>query len=254
MFSFFKKTEVVLDCFTYVSHAYDYAKIDYGKKYFPDWWKNTPKTVMYQNEINTPTIKTCSGLIDFYTKGIVIPSWFEMELTLKNDGEKICAINSSFDVDFSSTHARIQFEDFAKHDGENLKFTSVWYFRTKENINFVMSQPTWSIRNVIPSMSMLPGVVNFRYQHHTEINYLLLYDKKETTVSIPPLTPLAIYHPMTEKNIKIKNHLVSKDEWLRLVGVEKLILKKRIGEKTIDKKNIIDNTKCPYHKGEKNEF
>jgi hypothetical protein len=250
MIFFFKKHHVVLDCFTHIPHVYDYAKIEHGNKYFPEWWKKTPK-IIKQDLDKIPTIKNCAGVMDFCKKGIVLPSWFEMELTLHDEEERYCSVNSSYEVDFSGTHQKNQFDSFAENDGENLKFTSPWYFRTKENIDFVMAQPTWNSREMIPHMIMLPGVTNFKYQHHTEIAFLIIYQNKRVTISIPPLTPLAIFHPMSEKEIKIKNHLIDKTEWDRIVGYKKLILNKKANEKKIDKKQIIDKFRCPFEGDEK---
>ena len=72
---FIKQEEIVLDCFTHLAYAYDYAKIDWAMKYAPDWWRELPSKVP---DSNPPlvTLKHCNAVIEYYKKGIVIPSWF----------------------------------------------------------------------------------------------------------------------------------------------------------------------------------
>jgi hypothetical protein len=59
----------------------------------------------------------------------------------------------------------------------------------------------------------LPAVVNFKDQHATNLNYFFEYQKDESFIKIEPLTPLVMLHPLTEREIEIKNHLVSKHEY-----------------------------------------
>ena len=221
MMFFIKKKEFVLDCFTYLPYVYDYAKINQANKYLPDWWKNTPAA-----NGNNPTIKHCAGLSDFFKTGVVIPSWFEMELTIRQlGGDQRCAWEASnTDVNTESSHTPDQFAEFAHEDGNNLKLTSPWLFKTKEDINFTWTQPTWNMRKLLNNVTVLPAVVNFKYQHITNINLFVINKDNTETCKIPPLMPLAILHPLTEKKVIIKNHLVSKDEWERQLGLRNLIL------------------------------
>jgi hypothetical protein len=99
-----------------------------------------------------------------------------------------------------------------------------------------------------------PATINFKYQHVTNINLFVVNKEQAQQCRIKPLMPLAILHPLTDKKITIKNHLVSKEEWERHLGISKLILKRHPREwislyKT--KKDLhtkIENlNKCPYN-------
>lgn len=253
---FFKKQEIVLDCFTHVSFVYDHAKINYGSKFIPQWWKDTPPTVIGDDK-EIGTIKNCVGFIDFYKRGIVIPSWFEMDLTIyeKNHAEnRWCSYTSSNqDVSMSFSHAPYQFQGFANDSGKNIKFTSPWAFKMKEDIFFTWTQPTWNLRSLLNDLFLLPAVVNYKYQHTTNINYMVDNFDYARTVHIPALTPLAILHPMTEKKVLIKNHLVSEQEYNRIFGIEKLALirdPKDMNQGYNKRKALVDRSeelaKCPY--------
>ena len=62
--------DIILDYYTYNPYAYNFAKINHGHHYIPEWWKSTPKVVK-----GHPTIKNCPAFIEYYKKGIVIPMW-----------------------------------------------------------------------------------------------------------------------------------------------------------------------------------
>jgi hypothetical protein len=256
MIFFKKKNTIVLDCFTWSNHAYEYAKIDHAIKYIPDWWKNTPKT-MFKKE--HATIKNCPGFIDLYKKGIVIPSWFDIELCVyeKNNSEgNWFAFNASNeDVSTSNSHEPYQFDGFCESDGKNLKFTSPWRFKTNENVNFLCSQPTWNHRSLIQNMTFLPGIVNFKYQNDTDMNYFVISGTEKKFLNIESLTPLVIMHPLTEKNIVIKNHLVTKEEYDKKFQTFKGMFLSKTKDHLINlykkRKKLVnkldDIKKCPFH-------
>ncbi len=251
MFHFFKKKKIVLDCFTNIPSVYDNAKIDYGSRYHPEWWKSTPRV----NE-NFNTIKTCRGFIDYYKHGIVIPSWFEADIELyeKNNIEnKWFSMKYSNDyVDLSDSHDSVQFPNFAQDYGKNIKIKSPWAFRTNKDINFTWTQPTWSMRDSFRYFSLLPAVINFKYQHHTHINYFIQLEDSPKTITIPPLTPLVMLHPLTDDNVEIKTHLVSDREYSRIFSKEDLILNRNLADesKEFERKKALtkrlDTLKCPY--------
>lgn len=252
MFHFFKKEKIVLDCFTCIPSVYDNAKIKNGSNYFPDWWKSTPRTFENRN-----TIKSCRGFIDYFRDGIVIPSWFEADIHVYpfNDPEQrsFRVQYSNNYVDLSASHDNVQFMDFAKHNGRNIKIKSPWAFKTKADINFLWTQPTWHMRNNFNKISVLPAVVNFKYQHHTHINFFLELGESEYTVNLPPITPLVMIHPMTEKKVEIKTHLVDEKEFNRVFSTEDLILNRDLQDESKEyerKKQLKDKIekieRCPF--------
>jgi hypothetical protein len=240
MFNFFRKEKkIILDCFTKITEIYEYAKIDSAARYIPQWWKDTPRD---RNDVDRGTIKNCVAFRDYYAKGIVIPSWFEMNLTIyeQNNIE-----NKWFDWESSNkfvntdrSHHPAQFEKFAQSDGKNLKLHNPWGFKTKENIFFTATQPTWNLRDQLEYLSILPAIVNFKYQHFCNINFFILNKDKVGFCNIPALTPLVILHPLTEKKVIVKNHLISEREWNKIFGIYNFIIKDNHGY--AKKKRLID--------------
>jgi hypothetical protein len=252
MFHFFKKKKIVLDCFTTVPAVYDNCKIDYGSKYYPEWWKDTPKVL---NEFNT--IKSCRAFIDYYKRGIVIPSWFEADVTLFERGNienKWFTMKYSNDyVDLSQSHDSVQFLNFARDTGRNIKIKSPWAFKCNKDIGFSWTQPTWSMRDIFKHFSLLPSVMNFKYQHHTHINFYIQLEDSPVTVTIPPLTPLVMLHPLTEEKVEIKNHLVDEKEFHRIFSKEELLLHRNLDDesKEFQRKKALTHkleeiNQCPF--------
>lgn len=251
----FKKSKIVLDCFTSNEIVYDTAKINYATKYYPEWWKQTPSQI--NDQFNT--IKHCRAFIDYFKTGIVIPSWFELAVEFfgNTDPEnRLFSLKYSNDfVDTSQSHDSIQFEKFALSNGKNIKLQSPWAFRTNKSVNFTWTQATWSMRNSLSTVALLPAVMDFKYQHHTHINFMLMSPETHSVVNIPALTPLVVLHPLTDKKIEIKNHLISKNEYNRIFAVEHLILNKNLKDETKEyekKKELIHKieniNKCPFGK------
>jgi len=63
---------------------------------------------------------------------------------------------------------------------------------------------------------LLPGVLDFKTQSITNLNYFVIRKNEDIEFNIDPLTPMAIFHPHTERNIIIRHHLVESEEKLRM--------------------------------------
>jgi hypothetical protein len=253
MFFFSKKKEIVLDCFTSLPHAYEYAKIDHAVKHIPEWWKDTPRLIS-----NRPSIKNCEGIKDYYRTGIVIPSWFETDFRISSkDGPNDYAWewNASCPMfNTSGSHDSREFLGFAKSTGKNIKIKSPWLIRTKESVEFVWSQPTWNLREHLWNFCVLPAVLNFKYTHGAVINLFVENSDEEKIWTRPPQMPLVIMHPMTERKVKIQHHLVTDREIRQLGSADNLMLRDKLQNQINwyrNKKKIIDKS-CPYNNDDTN--
>jgi len=200
--------DIILDCYTYNPYAYNFAKINYGHHYVPEWWKNTPSIVEEH-----PTIKSCPAFIEYYKKGIVLPMWCEVEVQIQPKGEGLFTWKSA-QKEFSITeHQQEQFKGFAKEDGYNLKIISPWFIKCKEEINFTFTQPIWNQRDTMFNLILTPGIVSFKSQMFSNLNYFFQQKDIQQDINIQPLTPMVIMHPMSERKVKLRHHLLtSKDK------------------------------------------
>ena len=215
--------DIILDCYTYNPHAYNFAKINHGHHYIPEWWKSTPPIVEKH-----PTIKNCPAFIEYYKKGIVIPMWCELEVQIQPKGDVLFTWKSSQKDFYIDEHRQDQFEGFAKKDGHNLKIISPWLIKCKENINFTFTQPIWNQRDTMFNFMLTPGVVSFKYQMDCNLNYFFQQKDTQQVINIKTLTPMVIMHPISERKVKLRHHYIKKE------GDEKSFLQRPISGMLFD--------------------
>lgn len=247
----FKRKKIVVDCFTFHAGVHNLHPIQKASKFYPEWWLNLEKTYEVSKSVwfkfDRPTMKYCTGFTSLYQEGFVIPLWSDYIIETASDGD-----NKYFDfiasedilgpgaVSFHNPaqygHAK-EFEDLV-----HVKINSPWHFVEKTGVKFVWTQPTWNHLN--SNIIVPPGVMDFKYQTATNINIFI--QNKEQRINIEHDTPMVHLIPISEHDVEIRNHLVSREE---LKNIED-----RVGHSSsfINKhqtnKNIIDKKKkCPFH-------
>ena len=207
---------IYLDCYTSSHYAYNHAKIDYAKRYLPEWFKRHKK---FTGE-EALTIRFCPAVSDYYTKGIVIPLWGEVKMTVHALGGEETYSWASSNPDFdlhTQSHPKYQWEGFGSDNLVNVKFVSPWAFKTREPLYFSWGQPLWSQPNSFNSLVGMPAAIQFKTQFATNINYIVEQKAEPQTINLAPLTPMAMLHPMTERRVEIRNHLVDERKFALLM-------------------------------------
>lgn len=218
MFDIFcKRKEIVLDCFTTNASVYSFTPIQKASNFIPSWWKNIPKKTTFDNEYvkNIPlrTMKGCTGLTDSYRLGLVLPLWSDLIINVRLDEIYYQWASSVFETEFHPPE---------QHDFQlnfyHTKLVCPWRLRCKENINFYFSSPFWNLTEFYndPSKNfhILPGIMNFNLPLNPNVN--MFFVKKQFDLFLKCNTPIYYISPLTEKNIIIKNHLVSDYEYKKL--------------------------------------
>jgi hypothetical protein len=211
-----KEEPIFLDCYTASHFAYNYAKIDRARRYLPEWWKSQTRVSAKGHK----TIKYCSAVADYYATGIVIPLWGEVEIVvhpLGHEGSVYTWRSSNEDFDLhSGSHVKAQWGEFGNDNLYNVKFSSPWIVKTRDPVHFAWTQPTWSQPDTFNRLTLLPGAVQFKTQTGTDINYMVEQGADEQKIRLAPLTPLAILHPMTERKVQLRHHLISLEKYSQL--------------------------------------
>ena len=127
-------------------------------------------------------------------------------------------------------------DGFPNH--HHLKLISPWLIYEKTGTPFVFTGCPWAQLNDLPDLTVMPGIVNYRYQHGSDVNAFL--PKRQQDLQISAGTPLAHLIPMTEKKVKVSTHVVSESEWSKLESVHR---NKFIGSFTSLMKS---KNKCPF--------
>jgi len=247
MIFFFKKKPVVLDCFTYNSTVHDNIPIDYAKKFYPDWWKNLPKEYRPRESIvPLHTMKSCKGFVEFYKNGIIIPMWEDFYASVSSFKEQQFLWQTASNSQ-SASHAVEHWTGFLpRHRYRHLKLESPWAIWTKEYIQFAFVQPLYN-QEEPNDFVFCPGVLDFKYQHGSHINIMVEFKKDPREFKIAAGTPSVLLLPMTEREVVVKTHLVSYDEWMR----KKMHPVTFNGHWSFSKKfsDKQEKSKCPFHFG-----
>jgi hypothetical protein len=132
---------------------------------------------------------------------------------------------------------------------QHIKLSNPWSFKTNKFINLLWTDPVWN-RNNFLDYSMLPGIINFKYQSAAHLNLAFKYTDKPYSIDITLGEPLVMLAPLSDHKIKIKHHQIDKSEFVLISFLSKYQGSKRYktNKKIIDAAEKRDAmTKCPFH-------
>ena len=236
MLHFFRRPTINIDCFTSRRNVIEYAPVSPAIEFIPGWWKKLPKESRLKSFYPVPTMKTCVGVIDYYSKSIALPLWSELEILVLESGD--FSFQYADGVSRGEIHSAVQYEGFLEDTKyKHFKLSSPWIFKCKENINWMYSCPTYNLKS-FDNFIMPPGLLNFSKQPYTNIQ-LLINTSKPKTMTIPFQMPFLLT-PMSDKKINITRHLISKEEHMSMneLGLPSTFISKYKTHSKI--------TKCPY--------
>ena len=248
---FFKRKKITLDCFTDRPDVCKYTPIEFANKHYPEWWKKLPKTYNTQNpNLNNtlgeqPTMKGCPGLIDNFQYGVVLPLWSDIAIHITH---RECNWQFSDHITPAQSHDPNQWVGFLPLErGQfHIKLESPWFFKTKDDIHWTFSQPTWNM-STISDYTVLPGVVSYKYQITTNIN-MIIHPKQDHRFIIEAGQPIAHITPLSEREVIIKNHLIDTAEFNKMrfeYGTTNKFEKNLSWHKKMIDRN--EKSKCPFH-------
>lgn len=259
LFNIFKpKKDIVLKCYTCRPEVFAYAKLERTAKFIPDWWRNLPK--IDANDVaefgRGNNMRGCVGFKNLYKHGIVIPMWSDLRITLsgKNDTEICDSYEYSDDCSSAVYHAPLQHGGhFDYQKCSHIKLVSPWLIECDEEVEFLMTDIPYN-KNIEKffDYSVLPGVLDFKYQQSCNINIVFYREQEKKSLLIPFGSPMCQIIPLTERKIKIETHLISQNEFREISDITKPIsfvnkyytIKKQIQK---DEKQ----SKCPFHRKNK---
>jgi len=189
-------------------------------KLYPDWWRSLKEsksdTSRSLHDI-VPTMKTCPGFVDLLSTAIAIPMWREIKITYDTRIRKIEIAGVNTDQELSEqaeTHPSVQYgNNFS--DSIHLKLKSPWLSVCNDRTEFLLLDATWH-RNEFSNYTVLPGKLEFKFQHSAHVNLFIPKSKETKTFTIEPGTPICYLLPLTDKDINIEIKTVTWEEWRRL--------------------------------------
>jgi hypothetical protein len=220
MMFWFKRKQIVVDCFTTLRGAYELYKPDNSIKFFPKEVKTMqnyydtidPTTKITKSE---STIRKCAGLIDYYKIGFILPMWTDFICQPKSAVAKETALGLISSPYYFSSHSKKQYSGM--FDGYmHLKLDSPWKFKENTDIKFIWTSPTWNLHRHLNNFSIVPAALSFKYQCTTNVHMFVNASSENFTINSG--TPLVHLSPITEKKVVLKYHLVDEKE-LNKIGI-----------------------------------
>jgi len=217
---FFKRKQIVVDCFIKDLIVYNNFKIQRASKFIPKEWKDLPPH--FSHKMNPDpnskmvqeiaTLKKCNAFRDLFANGFIIPLWADCQLEAHNDrfvfgGHNMFEANST-----ASGHHRSQIGDFYLNYN-HIKIESPWFLREKTGVKFSWNGCLWNNTHNLEHVQFLPGVLDFKYQNATHIN---LFIKRGVVIKYFANDPMVHLIPLSDSKIKLKHHLLSEDEYVKM--------------------------------------
>jgi len=228
MFFFCKPKKVTIDCFVSNSQIFNRYKIDKAFKYAPKWWAKLSGSTQYTNKnniaITMPTLKKCNGIIDLYDKSFILPLW--SDLILENVSTDT-GINYKYQFADSTSiitsHAKNQYPNSFENYIHG-KIISPWRIKDSKGISFRVGPCNWSLLNITNNICILDGILQFKHQTNTHINFLYNYNA-EPNILLEAGTPMLHFHPLSDKIVELKHHQLDFIEFEKMFKDETIALK-----------------------------
>lgn len=165
-----------------------------AEKYYPHWWKD-----FSFNDNNTPTIKRCPAIPDFFSQGYIVPMWTDMKVESNlGHGEKAsiepAVKNNPFPM--WSYHPAEQFIDGINFSISNrtpemtLKISSPWYVVTPKGWSTLVL-PLWY--EFEKDYTIIPGIVDTDVLH--QMNHPVIIHSNKNPVFFIKGSPFICYVP-----------------------------------------------------------
>ena len=226
------------------SHVYDYAPIQAANKFFPEWWKASPKTTIDWEDANLKqSIKNCQGIQDHYGHGMIMPMWTELAIATDGNGG---VVNQFSDLITTNDYQEVELRAGFRADRINMKIASPWRFKSERDVYFHML-PVYYDQLEEPIWEVMPGTLEFYYNYSTNVNVLIRQTRGHSMIKHGQ--PLAHIVPLSERPLEIKNEMVTAREFDILCNNTRalsFINKYKTIRKAKRKQDAERESRCPF--------
>jgi len=235
MFWFTRNRTIELHCYTSFKSIAERYPIKKGNEFLPNWFKNSKSYLKDDFNIPIGTMKACPSIQDYLLKSIIIPLWSDVNIMNVDGALNVQAPLLIYNRAMIETHAEYQWDIFANKEKEaHVKFVSPWLFKTNEKVSFLFTKAFYH-NELFEDIEIVPGIIDYYSQRSTNIN--LFISKRIKHRLLLAGTPLISLVPLTNKPIKVINHLITEEEFRRTTNP--------YGNSSFIKRHI---KKCPFHK------
>lgn len=239
----FKKKEVVVNCFVDEYHSYvkNYAPVQPAHKFYPEWWKKLKPTEYDQKKVFMTGLRTnmkfCNGFIENFKHGFMVPLWCDLSIIIDE--------TNSFNYHFSDGKTSIEGHNNEQAQGfmEDyifLKIKSPWLFECEQkDTKFVYNPCMWNYPKPPPWVTP-SGIVDFTHNKSTHI--FILPEKKKQEIFIHFGQPMIHYIPLTDKRVVLNTEVLTSSEYNKKFSYNALLTFQ--GRSVINRKRVSEG-KCP---------
>lgn len=241
MFSFFtRSSKIHVDCFTYMPEIIDLFPVYKSGEKIPQWHKNVPPTFQHPGQPGKGTIRTCPGVTELFKEGITIQSWGDIHINWDSN-----TVNNPFGIEalpqgVGEPHYSGQWNDAREfQEYHHIKINSPWKFVEKTGVKFLFTNAFWNVPTLkyfIPN-----GLVEYKYQHTTNVNMWIPKSAFPKNVLIPAGTPLTQIIPLSEKEVVIHMHKIGLLEYKEKYTHHPF----SFAASYYKRKKLIESKKCP---------
>jgi hypothetical protein len=229
MLVFSRTTPITLYAFTTVPSLAQVLPPIELTKCFPEWWRvlasHAPLTPQKGQAVSkTQTIKHCYALQETFKRGIGMPLWRDVFVTVEADGAVVSDGPKVKTSRIGTSHPSFQFPNAFNAATQHYKFFSPWSFVCEQAVHFAVIHPMYHQRDPFRFHTM-PGVVEYRHQHATEINVLLpRVPGQRIELSFAAGEMMAYLLPMSEGHVRVVAEEISSVEMERVNAAKHMTL------------------------------
>lgn len=226
MFNFLKKKELELEFVTNTSYAYAYEffPIKRSSRFIPNWFKTTPKSKKTNNPVLddhpeyflSKTVRGCLGIHNILTTGVVIPWWSDLQISTQGDDYRYAFADKRSELNW---HRNIQAPGFLE-DYTIIKIHCPWLLRSSEHIKFMVLPYFYADQH--QDVVFMPGIAEtLTSRNLSNLNFFLALKRSPDlrTYNFVVNTPAVHLIPLTENNYKVKNTILSSEEYQRVYNM-----------------------------------
>lgn len=214
---FWKNKDVNLTAYTYSESYIKTCPPIYKPTEKPSWLKKLKTfTVDWdqrsQMAIKNATAAVCPAVRYFLSEPITLSLWADIDIKIFPDGKWTHYTRPEWNVMLGEHHGS-QFGE-AYNGRVAIKLTSPWYFKTDDPAKFMFMESHYSTsffrdHNII----LPPGLIEYKYQHATNVHMLFPIKDEEYVVRLKHGTPLISMFPMFERKLNFETKLIPYNEF-----------------------------------------
>lgn len=177
---------------------------------YPEWFKQTPPfsgagSISDNFEpLKAPTIRRCPALNDYFTTGVIVPGWSDIEFFIDGSNKRIeWRYSNNYDMlELVQPHSSDQFPELSDRY-MHAKIISPWLAECNTDIKWYLTKPSYFSEFDDQDVIFCDGIIQFYNNFVTNVNLFFPIKDHPYSVKFSAGNPFQKYIPLTENPINI---------------------------------------------------